>query len=803
MFSSSSNNGGSGSAAAGSAQGSEFVFVYPNPPDLYCCPITHTLMTDPVIDIEGNTYERKAIEEWLKINKASPITRSKMELGDLKPNRTLRSVIEAWKKEAEAQQTRAAAKEEEKQNAEYTYEPTKNYTVEVTEAQSSLNTEEPESKDLLVLAQVRPPKDCQRPPADIVCVIDVSGSMGSGVTIKNGKGVEEQTALTILDVTKHAVRTVMEVLGPNDRLSLVKYSTEAHVVCPLLKMDKVGKTKAMLALKNMSPTASTNLWDGLFKGMEVVRTRKAAEQSRLSHVMLLTDGQPNIAPPRGHIPMLQRYVESNPNFNATVSTYGFGYNLDSKLLDSIAAEMNGLYAFIPDSGFVGTIFVNSIANVLSTGARNATLKFEVDTDAYELLGAVGMDNQIQKTSWGAQMRIGDLSADNTRSILVRLKAKVPQKTAGNGHEKKALRSVTMEYSPVNSTKRVCATASNPVCGSSAEASIAREFSRLKLFALARKVIHLKSATGAGASDKLSLAHDRLVKFGKFLESTAAASTDKYGAALLEDFNGQMLMGLQPKFYRKWGMHFLLSLTRAHMLQQCLNFKDPGVQFYGGKLFQSLRDKADDLFNKLPPPKPSRNPNSIRNCRSMASMSSLNNRYAGCFDGEGKVLLANGTFKPVKELEKGDEVSCRNGLDAKVVCIIRTTMADGHCEMVELKTGVKLTAWHPVHLSGEWQFPNDLGELKLHKTPFIYNAILDQGHSLNINGIDCVTLGHHLKENKVVEHPYFGTDRVVDDFKQMPGWNKGFIQMAQGYTIRDETTGLVCGMNQGNAIAESD
>ncbi len=29
------------------------------------------------------------------------------------------------------------------------------------------------------------------------------------------------------------------------------------------------------------------------------------------------------------------------------------------------------------------------------------------------------------------------------------------------------------------------------------------------------------------------------------------------------------------------------------------FKDPGVQHYGGKLFNNIRDKADEIFVKLP------------------------------------------------------------------------------------------------------------------------------------------------------------------------------------------------------------
>ena len=44
--------------------------------------------------------------------------------------------------------------------------------------------------------------------------------------------------------------------------------------------------------------------------------------------------------------------------------------------------------------------------------------------------------------------------------------------------------------------------------------------------------------------------------------------------------------------------------RAHEMQQCHNFKDPSVQFYGGKLFHELQNEADGIFIKLAPPKPS-------------------------------------------------------------------------------------------------------------------------------------------------------------------------------------------------------
>jgi len=62
-------------------------------PNFYC-PITDQLMVDPVIDRDGNSYERKAIEEWLGRCATSPITRNPLQISDLTPNRTLKSAIE-------------------------------------------------------------------------------------------------------------------------------------------------------------------------------------------------------------------------------------------------------------------------------------------------------------------------------------------------------------------------------------------------------------------------------------------------------------------------------------------------------------------------------------------------------------------------------------------------------------------------------------------------------------------------------------------------------------------------------------
>ena len=66
-------------------------------PDSFICPISHEIMSDPVIDSEGNSYERAYIIGWLKTNDTSPYTRNKIYASGLIPNRAMKRCIEEFK----------------------------------------------------------------------------------------------------------------------------------------------------------------------------------------------------------------------------------------------------------------------------------------------------------------------------------------------------------------------------------------------------------------------------------------------------------------------------------------------------------------------------------------------------------------------------------------------------------------------------------------------------------------------------------------------------------------------------------
>ena len=65
----------------------------------FTCPITQSVMEDPVSTLDGQTYERAAIEAWLAKKRTSPLTGTPLESTKLIPNVALRNAIQRMQKE--------------------------------------------------------------------------------------------------------------------------------------------------------------------------------------------------------------------------------------------------------------------------------------------------------------------------------------------------------------------------------------------------------------------------------------------------------------------------------------------------------------------------------------------------------------------------------------------------------------------------------------------------------------------------------------------------------------------------------
>jgi hypothetical protein len=68
--------------------------AHPTIPDSLKCPLSLSVMQDPVVAEDGHTYERRCIERWFSTgNRTSPLTRERMGT-KLIPSHTLKKLIE-------------------------------------------------------------------------------------------------------------------------------------------------------------------------------------------------------------------------------------------------------------------------------------------------------------------------------------------------------------------------------------------------------------------------------------------------------------------------------------------------------------------------------------------------------------------------------------------------------------------------------------------------------------------------------------------------------------------------------------
>jgi hypothetical protein len=442
--------------------------------------------------------------------------------------------------------------------------------------------------------------------------------MGAEATIQGSSGTTERHGLTLLDVAKHGCRTIVKTLGEKDRVAIVSFNHQSTTVSPLTKMDEAGQAAAETKLDQMYHGGGTNIWEGIKNGLDALREN--LEKGRLGHIMVLTDGETNN---RDTVkPNLKQYEQQYERLPGTINTFGFGYRLDSPLLVDLAEMGSGSYSFIPDAGFVCCAFVNTMSNLLVTMAREVYLMLAAENDAEIVNKKVYGGYPVEDTGSFLRVNLGTLQYGQTKDVVLPMMIK-------STSDEYLVCSLSYE-SPAGETikiKEVDACAKD-AHGTDAQKVIVDIQRNRCIFADV-----IPEALDMARQNNLDGAMDAVKEATKKVRYSFSAA-EKDVAALLEDMEGQSSEAFSKReFYDKWGKHYMPSVMFAHRLQQCNNFKDPGVQVYGGDLYTKCRDAADDVFNELPAPKPSipqRHSISHGSAPAAApvSMSAYNDRYCG-------------------------------------------------------------------------------------------------------------------------------------------------------------------------------
>jgi len=193
-----------------------------------------------------------------------------------------------------------------------------------------------------------------RLPLNLALVIDRSGSM-------DGEPLE---------YAKRACGYVVDLLEPNDILSVITFEESAEVIMPARRV--INKPLVKEYINRIYAGNTTNLSDGLMQGCLQVATVKS--ENSLNRVLLLTDGEPT-AGVRDFASIVSQVSEQKAR-GITVTALGFGPDYNEELLAGIARRSGGNYYHVSRPDLIPEVFRRELDSLMRITARNLRLRVQ-------------------------------------------------------------------------------------------------------------------------------------------------------------------------------------------------------------------------------------------------------------------------------------------------------------------------------------------------------------------------------------------------------------------------------------------
>lgn len=214
----------------------------------------------------------------------------------------------------------------------------------------------------------------ERPAANLVFLIDVSGSMDSPDK---------------LPLLKNAFRLLTDQLTGRDRVSMVVYAGSSGVVLEPTPGDQ--KLRIQEALARLAAGGSTNGASGIDRAYQLAHDTFV--KGGINRVVLATDGDFNVG--TVDFEALVDIVERERATGVALTTLGFGTgNYNEQLMERLADAGNGNYAYIDTLSEARKVLVSQLSSTLYTIARD--VKIQVEFNPAEVLEyrLIGYENRM-------------------------------------------------------------------------------------------------------------------------------------------------------------------------------------------------------------------------------------------------------------------------------------------------------------------------------------------------------------------------------------------------------------------------
>ena len=239
------------------------------------------------------------------------------------------------------------------------------------------------------------PQDTKRDSANLVFLVDVSGSMN------------QPNKLPLL---KKSLRMLSKQMTANDKISIVVYAGASGVVLEPTAANNL--TKITNALDRLSAGGSTNGEAGINLAYQMAES--AFIKNGINRILLATDGDFNVG--QSSTEALVELIEQKRKKGIALSTLGFGGgNYNDHLMEQLADKGNGSYSYIDNLLEAKKVLVDELDSQLITVAADVKLQLEFNPSVVSEYRLIGYENRhLNREDFNNdQVDAGEIGAGHT------------------------------------------------------------------------------------------------------------------------------------------------------------------------------------------------------------------------------------------------------------------------------------------------------------------------------------------------------------------------------------------------------
>lgn len=234
--------------------------------------------------------------------------------------------------------------------------------------------------------------DFERPPLNLVIVLDISGSMRSSFDryyydrFGNEQELDEEPDRSKMEVAKEVLVDLTHHLRPDDRLGVVLFNHESHVAKPLRTLETTDMDAIRTHIEeDVYATGGTNI-SAAMEDAEDLLDEVVDESGEYEHrSILLTDAQINWG--ETDADELRSSLEARAERRMHTSVVGIGVDFNADLINQITAVRGANYYSVYSSDQFEQRMIDEFEYMVTPLVYDLSL--ELDADGYDITRVYG------------------------------------------------------------------------------------------------------------------------------------------------------------------------------------------------------------------------------------------------------------------------------------------------------------------------------------------------------------------------------------------------------------------------------